>query len=41
VSSVHFDLPAAPSVLVSLSALLVVLGVGLRFGRRGGEPRPR
>jgi zinc/manganese transport system permease protein len=31
--SVRWDLPAAPSVLVALSALLVVLGLGLRWRR--------
>jgi zinc/manganese transport system permease protein len=34
--SVRWDLPAAPSVLVALSGLLVVLGVGLRLKRGGG-----
>jgi len=32
--SVEFDLPAAPSILVCLTALLVVLGVGLKLVRR-------
>ncbi len=31
--SVQFDWPAAPTILVSLSALLIVLGVGLRIVR--------
>ncbi len=35
--SVQFDLPAAPSVLVSLSGLLILLGVVLRL-RRPREP---
>jgi zinc/manganese transport system permease protein len=39
--SVRFDLPAAPSVLVSLAALLVVLGIGLRLKRGGGESQAR
>jgi len=34
--SVRWDLPAAPSVLVALSGLLLVLGIGLRLKRRGG-----
>ncbi len=38
--SVRWDLPAAPSVLVALSALLLVLGVGLRLARGGGADRP-
>jgi zinc/manganese transport system permease protein len=35
--SVRFDLPAAPSILVSLAGLLVLLGIGLGLlpGRRG------
>jgi zinc/manganese transport system permease protein len=33
--SVRWDLPAAPSVLVALSALLVVVGLALRWRRRG------
>ncbi len=33
--SVRWDLPAAPSVLVALSALLVALGLWLRWRRRG------
>jgi len=36
--SVRFDLPAAPSVLVALTGLLVLLGAALRL-RRGGAPR--
>ncbi|MBK9473731.1 MAG: metal ABC transporter permease [bacterium] len=35
--SVRWDLPAAPSVLVALSGLLVVLGVGLRVVRGRGH----
>ncbi len=34
VGAVHFDLPAAPSILVSLSACLVVVGVGSGALRR-------
>lgn len=34
VGSVELDLPAAPSVLVALAGLLVVLGVGVRFSGR-------
>jgi zinc/manganese transport system permease protein len=34
VGSVQLDLPAAPSVLISLSGLLVLLGVGLQAGGR-------
>jgi zinc/manganese transport system permease protein len=34
VGSIQFDLPAAPSILVSLSGLLVVLGIGLSLGQR-------
>ena len=30
-ASIHFDLPAAPTILVALSSLLVVLGVALNF----------
>jgi zinc/manganese transport system permease protein len=41
VGSVRLDLPAAPSVLVSLTALLVIVGVGLRLLRRRGEPPSR
>lgn len=33
-ASVHWDLPAAPSILVALSALLVVLGAGVSLARR-------
>ncbi len=35
--SVRWDLPAAPSVLVALSGLLVLLGLGLRRRRRGPD----
>jgi zinc/manganese transport system permease protein len=35
VGAVHFDLPAAPSILVSLSTSLVVLGAATRLLRRG------
>ncbi|MBK7190012.1 MAG: metal ABC transporter permease [bacterium] len=35
--SVRWDLPAAPSVLVALSGLLVVLGIGLRVVRGRGH----
>ena len=35
--SVRWDLPAAPSVLVALTALLLALGGGLRLARRGGD----
>jgi zinc/manganese transport system permease protein len=31
IGSVHFDFPAAPSILVALSVLLVVLGLGSRL----------
>jgi zinc transport system permease protein len=34
VGAVHFDLPAAPSILVSLSTSLVVLGAAIRLLRR-------
>lgn len=34
--SVRWDLPAAPSVLVALAGLLVMLGVGLRLRRGAG-----
>ena len=36
-ASIHFDLPAAPTILVALSSLLVVLGVALNF-RAGVRP---
>lgn len=36
--SVRFDLPAAPSVLVALTGLLLILGSALRL-RRGSAPR--
>lgn len=39
--SVRFDLPAAPSILVSLSALLVVLAAGLKLLSRGTKGRER
>jgi zinc/manganese transport system permease protein len=35
-SSVQFDLPAAPSILASLALGLAVLGVGIRVSRRRG-----
>lgn len=35
VESVHLDLPAAPSILVALSVLLVVLGIGSSGVQRG------
>jgi zinc/manganese transport system permease protein len=35
VASVHFDFPAAPTILVTLAAMLALLGVGLSL-RRGG-----
>jgi hypothetical protein len=41
IGSIQFDLPAAPSILVSLTGLLVVLGVGLSLVqgmRRRREP---
>lgn len=34
VGSVHFDWPAAPTILVSLTMFLAVLGTGLRIARR-------
>jgi zinc/manganese transport system permease protein len=34
VGSIKFDLPAAPSILVSLSGLLVLLGIALSFRQR-------
>jgi len=39
--SVRFDLPAAPSILVALSGLLVLLGLGLAVRRRGAEAAAR
>lgn len=39
--SVRWDLPAAPSVLVALSGMLVVLGVGLRLSRGRGDRASR
>ena len=33
-ASIRFDLPAAPTILVALSSLLVVLGVALNFRAR-------
>jgi ABC-type Mn2+/Zn2+ transport system permease subunit len=34
VASVHFDFPAAPSILVALSLLLVALGAGAALAGR-------
>ena len=36
VGAVHFDLPAAPSILVSLSGCLVLVGAGASMARREG-----
>ncbi len=33
IGSIEFDLPAAPSILVSLAGLLVLLGIGLSLGQ--------
>jgi zinc/manganese transport system permease protein len=34
-ASVHFDFPAAPTILVTLAVMLALLGVGLSFRRSG------
>jgi zinc/manganese transport system permease protein len=39
VGSVQFDFPAAPSILVSLTLLLAILGVGLRVRTMGEKNR--
>jgi zinc/manganese transport system permease protein len=38
--SVQFDFPAAPSILVTLTGLLVVMGAILGFARMGRTPQP-